>query len=93
MLDEVIAMLAQGIALPAKNHDHALTGNYAGHRECHVAADWLLVYRIEEDVSLCENSINRHPEIAEGEAQDLKTAGQEIAGQARNDGLAHFHTA
>jgi hypothetical protein len=37
---------------------------------------------------LCENSINRHPEIAEGEAnpeiaegeaQDL-TAGQEIAG-------------
>jgi mRNA interferase YafQ len=50
MLDEIIAMLAQGIPLPAKNRDHALTGNYAGHRECHVALDWLLVYRIEEDV-------------------------------------------
>jgi 16S rRNA (uracil1498-N3)-methyltransferase len=42
------------------------------------------------DGMLCENSINRHPEIAEGEAQDLKTAGQEIAGQARNDGLRVF---
>ena len=50
LLDEIITMLAQGIPLPEKNRDHALTGNYAGHRECHIQPDWLLVYRIDEDV-------------------------------------------
>lgn len=32
------------------NRDHALTGNWSGHRECHIQPDWLLVYRIEDDV-------------------------------------------
>ena len=50
LIDDVISKLAQGIPLPESNRDHALTGNYAGHRECHVLPDWLLVYRIEEDV-------------------------------------------
>jgi len=50
LLDEVITKLAQGIPLPTHNRDHALTGNYTGHRECHIQPDWLLVYRIEEDI-------------------------------------------
>jgi len=50
LLDETIAKLAQGIPLPAVCRDHALTGNFTGHRECRVAPDWLLVYRIEDDV-------------------------------------------
>ena len=50
LLDEIIAKLAQGIPLPSSNRDHELTGNYAGHRECHVQPDWLLIYRIEKDV-------------------------------------------
>ena len=50
LLDEIIAKLAQGIPLPASNRDHELTGNYAGHRECHVTPDWLLIYRVEDDV-------------------------------------------
>ena len=33
-----------------KNRDHALTGDWVGHRECHILPDWLLVYRIENDV-------------------------------------------
>ena len=49
LLDEIIAKLAQGIPLPASNWDHELTGNYAGHRECHIQPDWLLIYRIESD--------------------------------------------
>ena len=49
-LDAVIASLAMGIPLPEKNRDHALTGNWAGHRECYVSPDWLLIYRIDEDV-------------------------------------------
>lgn len=50
LLEDVIAALAMGEPLPEKNKDHALTGNWAGHRECHVLPDWLLVYRIEDDV-------------------------------------------
>lgn len=50
LLEQIVANLADGIALPDKNKDHALTGNWAGHRECHILPDWLLVYRIEDDV-------------------------------------------
>ena len=32
-------------ALPEKNKDHQLTGNYSGYRECHIEPDWLLVYK------------------------------------------------
>lgn len=41
---EIVELLANGSPLPAKNRDHALTGNYAGCRECHIEPDWLLVY-------------------------------------------------
>lgn len=34
-------------ALPPRNRDHTLTGNWAGHQECHLAPDWLLIYRVE----------------------------------------------
>ena len=49
LLEEVVATLAKGEALPEKNKDHALTGNWTGHRECHIQ-DWLLLYRIDNDV-------------------------------------------
>lgn len=50
LLDNAIASLTMDIPLPEKNRDHALTGNWAGHRECHILPDWLLVYRIEENI-------------------------------------------
>ena len=50
LLEEVIAMLAMGETLPDKHNDHALTGNWVGHRECHILPDWLLIYRIEDEV-------------------------------------------
>lgn len=50
LLEDVIAVLATGGPLPEKSKDHALSGNWAGHRECHILPDWLLVYRIEGDV-------------------------------------------
>lgn len=48
LLDEIIKTLAAGNALPEKNRDHALSGDFAGCRECHIAPDWLLVYSVEE---------------------------------------------
>ena len=50
LLEDVVAALAMGEPLPERNRDHALTGNWAGHRECHILPDWLLIYRIEDDV-------------------------------------------
>lgn len=50
LLEQVIMLLAAGETLAEKNKDHALTGNWVGHRECHILPDWLLVYRVEDDV-------------------------------------------
>ena len=50
LLDDIIRILSRGEPLPEKNRDHALTGDWVGHRECHILPDWLLVYRIENDV-------------------------------------------
>ena len=52
LLNKVLQQLADGIPLPEKNRDHALTGNYAGCRECHIQPDWLLIYEIAEDTLL-----------------------------------------
>ena len=48
LLNEVVEMLAKGEKLPEKNKDHSLIGDYVGHRECHIAPDWLLIYKITE---------------------------------------------
>lgn len=50
LLEDVIAVLAMGEALPKKYKDHDLSGDWIGHRECHIQPDWLLVYRIEDNV-------------------------------------------
>jgi len=43
-LEEILRILAVGGTLPPENRDHALSGNYAGFRECHIEPDWLLIY-------------------------------------------------
>ncbi len=50
LLEQVVTLLAMGKSLPDKNRDHNLSGDWAGHRECHILPDWLLIYRIENDV-------------------------------------------
>lgn len=47
LLSAVIDTLRIPAPLPQKNKDHGLTGQYAGHRECHIQPDWLLIYRID----------------------------------------------
>ena len=50
LIDDIIRALSRGEKLPEKNKDHELTGDWIGHRECHILPDWLLIYRIEDDV-------------------------------------------
>jgi mRNA interferase YafQ len=38
--------------LPAEWKDHALKGDWADHRECHVGGDFLLVYTLDEKANL-----------------------------------------
>ena len=49
LLEKTVDRLAEGESLELKYHDHNLSGELAGFRECHIAPDWLLVYRIEEN--------------------------------------------
>jgi mRNA interferase YafQ len=35
--------------LPEKYHDHALSGDWFGYRECHVKPDLLLIYKKPDD--------------------------------------------
>ena len=42
---DIIRMLADDKPLPEKYCDHQLSGKWKDFRECHVAPDWLLVYR------------------------------------------------
>ena len=49
LLEEVLELLCTEQSLPAKYHDHNLTGNYEGHRECHITPDWLLIYKVEKE--------------------------------------------
>ena len=42
--------------------DHKLTGNYKDRRECHIASDWLLIYKIDGERIIFER-IGSHSEL------------------------------
>lgn len=64
LLNDVVNKLASRQQLPEKNRDHELSGDYAGFRECHVAPDWLLVYRVvEEDLILYLMRTGTHSDL------------------------------
>jgi mRNA interferase YafQ len=43
-LKVVIDKLAAGEKLEPKYRDHGLSGNWKGHRDCHIEPDWILIY-------------------------------------------------
>ena len=50
LFEEVLGLLREEKTLPEKYCDHPLKGEYMGHRECHISPDWLLIYKIENDM-------------------------------------------
>ena len=46
---QVILLLLSGEPLPVRYRDHALSGDWIGHRDCHVDPDWLLIYKIDSE--------------------------------------------
>ncbi|HOP08460.1 MAG TPA: type II toxin-antitoxin system YafQ family toxin [candidate division Zixibacteria bacterium] len=55
-LKRVMTWIADEEPLPPELHDHKLIGNYRGRRECHLAGDWLLIYKIEDDSVIFERT-------------------------------------
>ena len=49
LLEETVEMLANGLLLPERYKDHALSGEYSDCRECHITPDWLLIYKKDND--------------------------------------------
>ena len=45
----VMGRLIHRETLESAFNDHPLRGEWAGHRECHLKPDWLLIYRVEGD--------------------------------------------
>ena len=48
-LQEVVRLLAAGMALPARHRDHPLIGQWAPSRDCHVEPDWILIYTADAE--------------------------------------------
>ena len=55
-LGAIIDMLLESKILPANYQDHALSGDYTGKRECHIASNWLFVYRITPDKLIADRT-------------------------------------
>ena len=48
-LQEIVKLLAEGTPLPANHRDHPLTGSWQSLRDCHIEADWILIYTADKD--------------------------------------------
>lgn len=62
LLQQVIDTLRIPDALPVKNRDHNLSGNYYGYRECHIEPDWLLIYK-QTDTELRLDRTGTHADL------------------------------
>lgn len=38
------------------HRDHKLVGDYVGRRECHIESDWLLVYKLQDNMIVFERT-------------------------------------
>ena len=48
-LQEIVKLLAEGTSLPANHRDHPLTGPWQPSRDCHIEADWILIYTADKE--------------------------------------------
>lgn len=63
LLMEVVNFLATDKPLPRRNVDHALTGEWNDHRDCHIRPDLILIYRKPDDASLELVRFGSHSEL------------------------------
>ena len=61
---EVFNCLLNDVQLPEKYCDHALKGNLAGSRDCHIKPDLVLIYEKPDDNTLLLIRLGSHSELA-----------------------------
>ena len=59
---EIIEPLISKKILAERYLDHSLQGNYKNCRECHIRADWLLIYEVVEDILILRRT-GSHAEL------------------------------
>jgi mRNA interferase YafQ len=59
----VLAALAQDQTLPDRYRDHALTGDWTDHRDCHVKPDLILMSRKPDTETLQLVRLGSHAEL------------------------------
>jgi mRNA interferase YafQ len=62
-LDDLILLLAADAPIPTRHRDHALTGEWKDHRDCHVKPDLVLIYRKPDDETLQLVRLGSHSEL------------------------------
>ena len=55
-LREVVRLLAESTPLPANYRDHPLIGPWHPSRDCHIEADWIVVYTADKDLLRLERT-------------------------------------
>jgi mRNA interferase YafQ len=60
---EALWKLANDEALPERFRDHALSGEWKDHRDCHIKPDLVLIYRIPDDEVLQLVRLGSHSEL------------------------------
>ncbi len=55
-LKTIVRILLSGTPLDPIHRDHKLSGNYEDRRDCHIEADWLLIYKFEEEFIIFERT-------------------------------------
>ena len=59
----IISALTNDQPLAERHHDHALTGDWKDHRDCHVKPDLVLIYRKPDEAVLQLVRLGSHSEL------------------------------
>ncbi|GIL01087.1 MAG: hypothetical protein BroJett030_09860 [Alphaproteobacteria bacterium] len=63
-LGAVVVLLADDRSLDERHRDHALTGNWKDHRDCHIRPDLVLIYCKPDGKTLRLVRLGSHSELS-----------------------------
>jgi mRNA interferase YafQ len=63
-LRALVSLLAADASLPEKCRDHALSGEWRDHRDCHIRPDLVLIYRKPDAETLELVRLGSHSELS-----------------------------